>query len=156
MTTPQFHAKIGTEGLMLNPQEIEEYYEEYITSLNDYLPDGIVEIDLTLLQELELLAYEESREEDDTLLSYSFYVFESEEKLTLFNQKFIIWIVPVLIEHVPSTYALIAVNEGAELHLEMAFSTQGIYNHSGLILKILEKFLQEIEENEKELLKIKY
>lgn len=139
---------------MLNPQEIEEYYEEYINNLYRYLPDGMVTVDLLLLQELELLSYEEDKEEG--LLSFSFYVIESEEKLTLFNQKFVVWIVPLLIEHTPFTYSLVAVNEGGQLRLEMGFTTQGIYNHSGLILKILEKFLEEIEENEKELLKIRY
>lgn len=122
--------------------------------LSGCVPDGIIDVDLTLLQELELLNSEKSITEEDSNLTQSFYVIESPDKLTLFNQKFIVWIVPKLVDQLPKTFTLIALNENGKPHLEMVFTTSGIYNHSSLVLRILEKFLEQIEENEEELKKI--
>lgn len=135
---------------MLNPQDLEEAYQEYMEDLSSYVPDGIYEIDLAFLHELNLLSAG-GEEEEEAELSYSFYVLESAEKLTLYNQKFIVWIVPRMVEETPTTFTLIALNEEEEPHLEMVFTTSGVYNHSNLVLKILEKFLEEIEENESEI-----
>lgn len=139
----------------MNPNEIEECFLEYMQDLPRFVPDGIFEVDLSLLQELGVLSYEEETEDEEEGLSYSFYVIESAEKLTLFNSKFVVWIVPKMIEQDPYTYTLIALNETEKPHLEMVFVTKGAYNHSGLILRILERFLEEIEENEQEIVKIK-
>lgn len=143
---------------MMNPLDLEVSYQEYMEDLHRYLPDGIFEVDLPLLQELGLLncheiAYEEDKEEG--VLSHSFYVVESAEKLTLFNQQFVVWIVPKLVDQTPTTYTLVALNEDDKPRLEMVFTTKGIYNHSGLVLRILEKFLEQIEDTEKEISKIK-
>lgn len=119
-----------------------------------FTPDGIVDVDLALLHELDLLNAVEEVEEEESL-SQSFFVIESTEKLTLFNQKFVVWIVPKVIDQIPTTYTLVALNATEKLHLEMVFSTAGVYNHSNLVLRILEKFLQQIEENEDEIYKFK-
>lgn len=139
---------------MLNPQDLEEAYQEYMDDLSSYVPDGIYEIDLAFLNELNLLSADEE-DETEAELSYSFYVLESAEKLTLYNQKFIVWIVPKMVDDTPTTFTLIALNEEEEPHLEMVFTTSGVYNHSNLVLKILEKFLEEIEENESEICSFK-
>ncbi|MCB1181265.1 MAG: hypothetical protein KDK55_04505 [Chlamydiia bacterium] len=136
---------------MMNPVEIEQRYQEYMGALNDYVPDGVLEVDLALLQNLGLLSELEKLEGEEASLSHSFYVVESQEKLTLFNQRFLVWIVPQLINHIPTTYTLVALNSSDQPHLEMVFSTTGVYNHSGLVLRILEKFLQQIEETEEEI-----
>ena len=115
-----------------------------------FAPDGIVEIDLSLLHELGLLACEEESHEE-TSLTHNFYVVESADKLTLFNQKYVVWIVPKLVDQTPTTYTLIALNDKKQTHLEMVFATSGVYNHSSLVLRILEKFLEQIEENEEEI-----
>jgi hypothetical protein len=137
----------------MNPEELEHDYQKYMGNLKEFAPDGIVEIDLSLLHELGLLSCEDSNEEDETSLTNNFYVVESTDKLTLFNQKYVVWIVPQLIEHTPTTFTLIALNDKKQTHLEMVFSTSGVYNHSSLVLKILEKFLEQIEENEEEICK---
>jgi hypothetical protein len=139
---------------MLNPQDLEETYQGYMEDLSRYVPDGIYEIDLAFLHELGLLTTEET-EDEEAELSYSFYVLESAEKLTLYNQKFIVWIVPQMVDITPTTFTLIALNDGEKPHLEMVFTTSGVYNHSNLVLKILEKFLEEIEENEQEIYNLK-
>lgn len=139
---------------MMNPHDIEACYAEYMENLSHYVPDGIFEVDLSLLQQLDLVNFNDEQEDDDGL-SFSFYVVESPEKLTLFNTQFVVWIVPKLVEQEPYTYTLIALNEYPKPHLEMVFTTKGAYNQSNLILRILEKFLEEIEENEKEIVKFR-
>ncbi len=134
---------------MQDPLELETAYQGYIGNLKNFLPDGVVEVDLALLQELGLLGTEEEMEDN---LSHNFYVVESTEKLTLFNQKFAIWIVPQMVQETPTTFTLIARNAEEKPQLEMAFSTTGVYNHSSLVLRVLEKFLDQIEENEKEII----
>lgn len=134
----------------MSPDEIESDYQKYISDLKSFAPDGVVTIDLPLLQELGLLSCEE---EDKGDLAHNFYVIESTEKLTLFNQKFIVWIVPKLVDQTPTTYTLIALNDKKQTHLEMVFSTSGVYNHSSLVLRILERFLDQIAENEEEIFK---
>lgn len=139
----------------MEPQDLELAYSNYMNDLSAHLPDGIVEVDLTLLQELGLLTSEEEAGDISDSLTHNFYVIESSEKLTLFNDKFSIWIAPMLQEENPTTYTLIALNEHQKPHLEMVFTTTGVYNHSSLVLRILEKFLEQIEENEEELIKFK-
>ncbi len=147
---------MGGATYMTDPQELEIHYQTFIEDLHNFLPDGILDVDLTLLNDLGLLSNETSSEEEqEDALSHSFYVIESSEKLTLFNQKFVIWIVPKMVEQSPTTYTLVALNEPKQPHLEMVFATSGVYNHSSLVLRILEKFLQQIEENEAEICKIK-
>lgn len=137
---------------MEDPSFLEEHFNSYMTDLKSFLPDGVIDVDLELLQELDLLHIQEG-EEDEADLSQSFYVIESSEKLTLFNDRFAVWIVPKLIEATPTTYTLIAMNHSTDPRLEMAFATTGVYNHSGLVLRILEKFLEQIDENEDEIVK---
>lgn len=135
----------------MNPEELEYDYQKYIGDLKQFVPDGVVDIDLSLLHELGLISCEETHEEEETSLTHNFYVVESSDKLTLFNQKYVVWIVPKLVEQTPTTYTLIALNDKKQTHLEMVFATSGVYNHSSLVLKILEKFLEQIEENEEEI-----
>lgn len=137
---------------MDDPTLLEKHFQSYMNDLKSFLPDGVIEVDLELLQELDLLHIEENSD-DDTALSQSFYVIESSEKLTLFNERFAVWIVPQLIQDTPTTYTLIAMNHADKPQLEMAFATTGVYNHSGLVLRILEKFLDQIDENEGEIIK---
>jgi len=136
---------------MMDPESLEVDYKKYMTDLKSFAPDGIVEINLSLLQELGLLSSDEEIENQDSMLAHNFYVVESSEKLTLFNQKFVVWIVPKMIEQTPTTITLIALAEKTSSKLEMVFTTTGIYNHSNLVLRILEKFLEQIEENEEEM-----
>lgn len=135
----------------MNPLDLEAAYQEYCSDLKRFIPDGIVEVDLSLMQELNLLNCYEQFEAEDESMTQHFYVIESANKLTLFNQKFVVWIVPQLVDQAPATYTLIALNQKDKPRLEMAFSTAGVYNQSNLVLRILEKFLEQIEENEEEI-----
>lgn len=139
----------------MSPDELEIDYQKYIGDLKQFAPDGIVEIDLSLLHELGLLSCVEEEENEESALTHNFYVIESADKLTLFNQKYVVWIVPKLVDQTPTTYTLIALSDKKQTHLEMVFATAGVYNHSSLVLRILEKFLEQIEENEEEICKYK-
>lgn len=131
---------------------LEEAYNKYIKSLSSWLPEGIIEVDIELLHKFKLLNFSQGKQQANDALTRYFQVIESNEKITLVNDHFVIWIVPENQNDNPTTYTLIALNVQDHPHLEMAFSTTGVYNSSRLVLRILEKFLTEIQENE-ELLK---
>lgn len=140
----------------MEPVDLENAFNHYMSDLPQHVPDGIVDVDLSLLQELGLLVCDdEEPEEISDSLTHNFFVIESSDKLTLFNEKFSIWIVPKILNEIPTTYTLIALNEEQKPRLEMVFTTSGVYNHSSLVLRILEKFLEQIEENEEEICRFK-
>ncbi len=132
---------------MDNISVLEECYKKFVGNLSDSLPEGFIEVNLKLLHQLELLSYAQ-REANDPNLTRYFHVIETEEKITLINNDFIIWIVPDFMSDAPGTYTFIALNQPAGPKLEMAYVTSGIYNSSKLVLRVLEKELKEIQENE--------
>lgn len=143
------------KGGDMDPDHLENAFHVYMNDLSYHVPDGIVEVDLSLLQELGLLSANDNCETCSDSLTHNFFVVESPDKLTLFNEKFSIWIVPRLESDTPMTYTLIALNEKENPQLEMVFTTTGVYNHSSLVLRVLEKFLEQIEENEEEICRFK-
>lgn len=138
---------------MNNPTILEACYKRYINDISKWLPDGIININLEKLQELDLLHFH-SLETVDSALTRYFHVVESENKLTLVNDEFIVWIVPEKLENKAVTLTLIALNKDDDVRLELAFSTNGIYNNSHLVLRLLEKFLLDIQNTEEQLAKL--
>ena len=133
---------------------IEEYYKKFIKNLYEQIPEGIYIVDLDLLHRLNLLHFLPGALPDTQLTRY-FQIFESAEKITLINDEFVIWIIPDHMNQTSITYALIAFNHADKgLELEAAFIASGIYNSSRLVLKVLEKFLIDIQENENVLSKL--
>jgi hypothetical protein len=132
---------------MLNLSVLEEYYKKYIKNLYYSVPEGIFTVDLRLLQNLDLLHFHRPDYRDSTLTRY-FHVIESADKITLINNEFVIWIMSDRIDFIPVTYTLIALNKGDYPRLEIAFIASGVYNNSKLILRVLEKFLIDIQETE--------
>lgn len=127
---------------------IELYFQQFIQEIWERPGDDMIEITLPLLQKMDLINDLDPSQDDPSLTRY-FQVVETEEKITLINEEFIIWIVPDHIEDESITYTLIATN-GLEIpQLELCFITSGVYNNSKLVLRVLEKFLEEIQENEK-------
>lgn len=138
--------KLG--GNMLNPIQIEEAYKEFMNNLPQWAHDGIIPIDLNFLHEQGLLnSLNEEKGDTDDLTQY-FHVIESVEKVTLFNDQFIVWIVPKMDNEVPLTYVLIALNQGDKPHLEIVFMTHGVYNTPRYVLKVLQHFLIDMLETE--------
>lgn len=132
---------------------LEACYKKYIRDIGKWLPDGITDVDLDLLHKLDLLHFHRKESGDSALTRY-FHVVESDEKLTLVNEEYIVWIVPEKIDMIPVTITLIALNNEDDIQLEMAFTTSGIYNNSHLVLRLLEKFLQDIQNTEDLLAKL--
>lgn len=137
---------------MNNPTILEACYKRYMNDISKWLPDGVIDINLETLHELNLLNFQGPGSNDSALTRY-FHVVESEEKLTLVNEEFIVWIVPEKVEAIPVTFTLIALNKEDEVRLELAFTTSGIYNNSHLVLRLLEKYLLEIQNTEEQLAK---
>jgi hypothetical protein len=132
---------------MLNPNKIEEIYKEYSQDLSQWVPDGIITVDLNLLHELGLLENIHDDQENDDFTQY-FHVLETAEKVTLFNDQFLIWIVPKMEEENPITYVMIALNQENAVHLEIVFTTAGVYNTPKFVLKVLQYYLVDMLETE--------
>ena len=142
---------------MKNPAVFELCYKKYMDNLNKWLPDGVIKVDLELLHQLDLLHnQEENKTRDQTSLTRYFHVIESQNKLTLANDDFVVWIVPETIDDIPLTFTLIALNKEQEPKLELAFTTEGIYNNSYLVLRLLERYLIDIQSTEETLNQLKF
>lgn len=126
---------------------LEASFQEYSKNLHAWAPDGVQEVDLPMLQRLDLLNV---LEDTDPLpaLTRRFQVIESPSKITLVNDQFAVWIVPEMVDGEAITYSFIALNNPIFPTLELVFCTKGVYNTSRLVLRILEKVLVEIQENE--------
>ena len=133
----------------------EELYKKYVLHLSEYLPDGMINIDLPLLQKMQLLDCEETPHSSHHAMTHYFQVIETDEKITLLNEQFIVWIVPSQTEPKSCTRVFIALQQSSGPHLELAFCVSGVYNTSRLLLRILEKYLEEIYENEELLCQLK-
>lgn len=134
---------------MVNPVQLEEAYTQFINNLSDYTPDGIIHVDLKLLDEMGLLSQDQMEsQEDDEQFPHYFHVIETSDKVTLFNHQFAVWIAPQVIDEEPCTLTLIALFEDETPNLELVFSTSGVYNTPKFVLKILRHFLAEVIDTE--------
>jgi hypothetical protein len=137
---------------MINPIQIEEAYKGFIEDLPKHAHDGIIHVDLQFLHEEGLLpSISEEKNTRDELTQY-FHVIESAEKVTLFNEQFVVWIVPQLHKELSITYIMIALSHHDKPHLEIVFTTSGVYNTPRYVLKILQHFLMDVLETEATLL----
>lgn len=135
---------------MLNPNQIEQAYQLFMGDLNHWVPDGLIDVDLFLLKELGLL---NQNENDEKILQsqfpFYFHVVETDDKVTLFNNQFVVWIVPQMIDNIPTTITLVClIGPNQNLHPEMAFSTAGVYNTPKCVLKVLRHYLTEVIDTE--------
>jgi len=136
---------------MLNPVQIEEAYKEFVGNLSNWAHDGVAFIDLQFLHDQGILnQLQEDQGEPDDLSQY-FHVIESVEKVTLFNEQFIVWIIPKVDDEQPITYVLIALNHPEKAHLEVVFATRGVYNTPRYVLKVLQHYLEDMLETEETL-----
>jgi len=133
---------------MLNPMQIEEAYKGFITNFSSCIHDGIFSVDLHFLHEIGLLeVLQEDQSDPDDLTQY-FHVIESIEKVTLFNEQFIVWIIPKTDGEQPVTLVLIALTHNDKPRLEIVFTTCGVYNTPRYVLRILQHFFSDMIETE--------
>ncbi|MEI6242908.1 MAG: hypothetical protein WCP39_05845 [Chlamydiota bacterium] len=133
---------------MLNVTQIENAFKEYMNNLTNWAHDGIISVNLPLLHELDLLESSSSDTPEIDDLSQYFHVIESVEKVTLFNEQFLIWIIPKIEQEKPITYVVIALNSEEKTHLEVVFTTSGVYNTPKYVLKVLQHYLLDMLETE--------
>lgn len=132
---------------MYDASFVEGYYKKYIKSLKELLPEGIFEVNLQLLQQMDLLHFRSPHYQEPNI-THHFQVVEAPDKMTLINDEFIIWIKANKTEFETNTLVLIAIQTEDQPHLELAFVASGVYNSSRLVLRVLNKFLIDIQETE--------
>ena len=134
---------------MMTPSELEEAFVEFSQNLSKHAPDGVISVDLDTLNELGLLKHDKidhvTTHED---LMHYFHVLETPDKVTLFNEQFAVWILPKMLKDTSLTMTFIALLQHNKPHLEIVFSTSGVYNTPKFILKILDHFLTEVTDTE--------
>ncbi|GAB5412283.1 MAG: hypothetical protein ChlgKO_13970 [Chlamydiales bacterium] len=131
---------------MSDPTILEETFTKLMQEFPKCVPDGIISVDLKLLRDLGLLDSED--EDDSEEFPHQFHVIETDEKVTLFNEEFAIWIVPKVIDELPTTLTLISLMDENSSKLEIVFSTSGIYNTPKFVLKVLRYYLSEVLDTE--------
>lgn len=137
---------------MLKPEKLEEYYQMFHEDPNYWNHDGIIEVNLDLLKDANLL--HQTEEEEKSLqdqFPFYFHVLENGSKVTLFNNQFIVWIVPNIVDEKPITKVMIALIHEDELKLEIVYQTSGVYNTPKYVLKTLRHFLSEVIDTEEEI-----
>lgn len=134
---------------MIGPNQLEESFQEFSKNFGKSVPDGIIPVNLGLLHDLGLLHHEQFDQNASDNFTHFFHVVETQEKVTLYNEQFAVWIVPKLIDELPTTLTFIALLSGhSKPHLEIAFSTAGVYNTPRYILKVLQHFITEVIDTE--------
>jgi hypothetical protein len=134
---------------MLTPAQLEEAFVEFSQNLQKHAPDGVITVDLNLLHDLGLLQngkFDQSGSTDE--LMHYFHVLETPDKVTLFNEQFVVWILPKVVQEIPLTLTFIGRLLTTKTNLELVFSTTGVYNTPKFILKVLEHFLTEVIDTE--------
>lgn len=131
-------------GDMITPIQLEEAYQNFIQNLKKWAPDGLIHIDLETLSEMGLLNQTDFDEEEPDNVTQNFHVLETSDKITLYNEKFAIWIVPKMIDDIPTTLTYVSQINKKKPQLELVFSNAGVYNNPKYILKVLEHFLIEV------------
>ncbi len=134
---------------MIGPNELEESFQEFNKNFGKWIPDGIIPVSLSLLNDLGLLHHAQFDQNASDNFTHFFHVIETQEKVTLYNEQFAVWIVPKLIDEHPTTLTFIALLHGNNKpHLEIVFSTAGVYNTPRYILKVLQHFITEVIDTE--------
>lgn len=132
----------------MNPVQLEEAYRDFSENLKKWAPDGVIQVNLKLLNDLGLLSYEQLEGNTTQDVTHYFHVIETQDKITLHNDQFAIWISPKLVDQVATTLTYIALMLNKKPHLEIVYSTSGVYNTPKYILKVLQHFLIEVIDTE--------
>ena len=128
----------------MSPNDLENAYQEFTENIANWAPDGVIQIDLESLCEMGLLNKDDFDEEDPDDVTQYFNVLETPDKITLYNEKFAIWVVPKMINDVSTTHTYISQIRKSQFHLELVDATEGVYNSPKFILKVLQHFLIEV------------
>ena len=138
---------------MINPEKLEKYFHQFTDDLSKWIQDGIQEIDENFVQRAGInIDGQESNSLED--LPFYFHVIETDEKVTLFNNQFIVWIIPKIVNDESLTYTLICYLNENEPKLEVVFTTKQKFNSPKILIKTLRYFLTEMIDTESEIASI--
>ena len=132
---------------MVSIEELDAFFDTMSNNVSEMLPDGILDITVKTLHNLRLLG-EEPLEEGNEPVAHLLQAIESGGKITLFNDRFVLWIVPQQDVSPSSTIVYVAQHFDETIKPELGFRTTGIHNRSKTILKLIDKFLSEIQETD--------
>lgn len=135
------------EGSVVSIEQLDAFFQKLSTNTGEFFPDGIVDINVKILHDLRLLS-EDPPTIHEAPPSSLLQAVESEGKITLYNEKFALWIVPQANTFPPTTITFIARRSEETIIPEVAFRTQGMHNRSKTILRLIDRFLTEIQETE--------
>ena len=133
---------------MMNPIQLEEAYIDFTENFQKWSPEDFITVNLQLLQELGIINTPEIESSESDSISQQFHVIETSDKVTLFNKQFAIWIVPQTDSELPSTLIIISLIQNLKPHLEIVYTTSGVYNTPKYILRVLQHFLAEVLDTE--------
>lgn len=128
-------------------EELNRAFDKVMLEFPHQPPESIIEVNLDLLDSIGLTDEGEYINPDEAF-ERSFKVMESANRITLYNSQFVIWVIPELIGGMPATYALIGIRERDSVKLEVVFLARGPFNSSRLVLRLLDRYLTDIQENE--------
>ncbi|MCY3974667.1 MAG: hypothetical protein OXF02_03890 [Simkaniaceae bacterium] len=136
----------------MDPSRLDPEYRKFMANLSEWIPEGIVDVDMDLLEKIGFLdhgAFDEEKQTDR--LPCYFHVIETADKVTLFNHQFVIWIVPKSVKGQSTTLVLIALVKKGLPRLEFGLTGRGVYNKPDLILRLLRYYLAEMMDTEEEI-----
>ena len=134
-------------------EELNTAFEKAMESFPTMPPESIIEVNLDILQEMGLTGEGDYINPNEDF-ERSFKVLESSNRITLYNSQFVIWVIPEIIDGMPATYALIGLREKTGLKSEVVFLARGPFNSSRLVLRLLDRYLTDIQETEEFIHKI--
>lgn len=132
---------------------LETYYKKFMNNIANWSSERVVNVDMKLLNDMDIMI-DHHEIEDELPFTRNFQLVETDEKITLINDQFIIWIVPEKNQGIVATHILIALNSPPTPRPEMIIIIQGNFNTSKLVLRVLEKYLMEIQENEELMMRL--
>lgn len=134
-------------------EELNRAFEKVMEDFPNLPSEAIVDVDLKFLDSMGLTNEGEYVNPNEAF-ERSFKVIEGHNRITLFNNQFVIWILPEIMDGTPATYALIGLRGDETVKLEVVFLAKGPFNSSRLVLRLLDRYLTEIQEIEELLHKI--
>lgn len=131
---------------MVTIDQLDTYYQSLSQNTQELLPDGIIDVNIKTLQALRLLTEEASGGEGTT--AELLQAVETDGRITLFNERFALWIVPQVGASPSATVVYVATHQNEEVKAELGFRTSGIHNNSKTILRLIDRFLADIQETD--------
>jgi hypothetical protein len=127
-------------------EQLDTYFDNLTQNTKELLPDGIMDVSIKTLHTLNLLS--EGYTTNEIPASQLLQAVESEGKITLFNERFALWIVPQVGADPSATVVYVATHTNDEVKAELGFRTSGVHNKSKTILRLIDKFIADIQDTD--------